>query len=58
MSLARVLDLSQAYKFIGMYVNDYTLDYGDSGREAIRQFLGRGKERGILPGAVELEFVE
>lgn len=58
MPLARGLDLSQADKFIGMYVNDYTLDYGDSGREAIRQFLGRGKEQGILPGAVELEFVE
>ena len=58
MPLARGLDLKQADKFIGMYVNDYTLDYGDAGREAIRQFLGRGKEQGILPGAVELEFVE
>jgi 1,4-dihydroxy-6-naphthoate synthase len=58
MPLARGLDLNQADKFIGMYVNDYTLDYGDTGREAIRQFLGYGKERGILPGVVELEFVE
>ena len=58
MPLARGLDLKQADKFIGMYVNDYTLDYGETGREAIRQFLGRGKEQGILPGAVELEFVE
>jgi 1,4-dihydroxy-6-naphthoate synthase len=58
MPLARGLDLKQADKFIGMYVNDYTLDYGDTGREAIRQFLGRGKEQGILPSAVELEFVE
>jgi len=58
MPLARGLDLNQADKFIGMYVNDYTLDYGDTGREAIRQFLGYGKERGILPGEVELEFVE
>jgi 1,4-dihydroxy-6-naphthoate synthase len=58
MPLARGLDLKQADKFIGMYVNDYTLDYGETGREAIRQFLGRGKERGILPSAVELEFVE
>jgi 5,8-dihydroxy-2-naphthoate synthase len=58
MPLARGLDLKQADKFIGMYVNDYTLDYGESGREAIRQFLGRGKEQGILPGAVELAFVE
>jgi len=58
MPLARGLDLKQADKFIGMYVNDYTLDYGETGREAIRQFLGRGKEQGILRGAVELEFVE
>jgi len=58
MPLARGLDLSQADKFIGMYVNDYTLDYGDTGRQAIRLFLDRGKERGILPSAVELEFVE
>jgi 1,4-dihydroxy-6-naphthoate synthase len=57
MPLARGLDLKQADKFIGMYVNDYTLDYGEIGRKAIRQFLGRGKERGILPAAVELEFV-
>jgi 1,4-dihydroxy-6-naphthoate synthase len=58
MPLARGLDLDQADKFIGMYVNDYTLDYGDTGREAIRRFLGHGKARGILPGEVELEFVE
>jgi 1,4-dihydroxy-6-naphthoate synthase len=58
MPLARGLDLKQADKFIGMYVNDYTLDYGETGREAIRQFLGRGKEQGVLPGGVELEFVE
>ena len=58
MPLARGLDLNQADKFIGMYVNDYTLDYGASGREAIRQFLGRGKEKGVLPAAVELEFLE
>jgi 1,4-dihydroxy-6-naphthoate synthase len=58
MPLARGLDLNQADKFIGMYVNDYTLDYGETGRKAIRQFLGRGKEQGILPSAVELEFVE
>ena len=58
MPLARGLDLNQADKFIGMYVNDFTLDYGETGREAIRQFLSRGKEQGILPNAVELEFVE
>jgi 1,4-dihydroxy-6-naphthoate synthase len=38
-------------------VNDYTLDYGDVGREAIRAFLGRGHQLGFLPAPVELEFV-
>ncbi len=58
MPLARGLDLNQADKFIGMYVNDFTLDYGEIGREAIRQFLVRGKEQGILPSEVGLEFVQ
>jgi 1,4-dihydroxy-6-naphthoate synthase len=58
MPLARGLDEALADKFIGMYVNDYTLDYGDSGRRAIREFLHRGHEGGFLPAPVELEFVE
>jgi len=57
MPLARGLDLEQADRFIGMYVNDYTLDYGESGREAIRQFLSRGVEIGVIPTATEVEFV-
>jgi 1,4-dihydroxy-6-naphthoate synthase len=47
-----------ADKFIGMYVNDYTLDYGDSGRAAIREFLGRAHKAGLIPAPVALEFVE
>ena len=58
MPLARGLDLAQADKFIGMYVNDYTLDYGDTGRQAIRKFLGQGAETGVIPTTIELEFVE
>jgi 1,4-dihydroxy-6-naphthoate synthase len=58
MPLARGLDEALADQFIGMYVNDYTLDYGDAGREAIRLFLKRGHELGFLPAPVELEFVE
>ncbi len=57
MPLARGMDTTLADQFIGMYVNDYTLDYGDSGREAIRQFLGRAHAAGLIPAPVELEFV-
>ena len=45
MQYARGLDRSKADTFVGMYVNDWTLDYGDRGREAVRQFLQRGVER-------------
>jgi 1,4-dihydroxy-6-naphthoate synthase len=58
MPLARGMDEALADKFIGMYVNDFTLDYGDLGRQAIREFLGRGHQLGFLPEPVELEFVE
>jgi 1,4-dihydroxy-6-naphthoate synthase len=57
MPLARGMDTALADKFIGMYVNDYTLDYGDSGRRAIREFLARGHALGLIPAPVELEFV-
>jgi len=58
MPLARDMDTPLADKFIGMYVNHYTLDYGDVGRRAIREFLGAASEAGIIPAPVELEFVE
>ena len=58
MPYARDMDAPLASQFIGMYVNDYTLDYGDSGRAAIRQFLGQSQERGYIDRKVELEFVE
>ena len=58
MPLARGLDTALADQFIGMYVNDVTLDYGDRGRAAIREFLARGHAIGMLPEPVELEFVE
>ncbi len=57
MPLARGMDTALADEFIGMYVNDYTLDYGDSGRRAIREFLGRAHAAGLIPAPVELEFV-
>jgi len=58
MPLARDMDTALADKFIGMYVNDYTLDYGETGRRAIREFLGAASESGLIPAPVELEFVE
>ncbi|MGB8170169.1 MAG: MqnA/MqnD/SBP family protein [Chthoniobacteraceae bacterium] len=58
MPLARGLDTQLADQFIGMYVNDITLDYGDVGRAAIREFLGRAHAAGLIPAPVELEFVE
>jgi len=58
MPLARDLDLAEADKFIGMYVNDFTLDYGKIGRQAIRQFLGEAHHRGLITEPIEIEFVE
>jgi 1,4-dihydroxy-6-naphthoate synthase len=57
MPLARGLDTQLADQFIGMYVNDVTLDYGERGRAAIREFLGRAHKAGLIPAPVELEFV-
>ncbi|MFO1478175.1 MAG: MqnA/MqnD/SBP family protein [Verrucomicrobiota bacterium] len=54
---ARDMGRDLADRFVGMYVNHWTLDYGDRGRESIRLFLGRGFERGLLPHRQELEFV-
>ena len=58
MQYARGLDRSKADTFVGMYVNDWTLDYGDRGREAIRLFLERGAQAGIVRRGVKVEFVE
>ena len=54
---ARDMGLDLADKFVGMYVNHWTLDYGERGRESIRRFLGQAFERGLLPHRQELEFV-
>ncbi len=58
MQYARGLDRSKADEFVGMYVNDWTLDYGEKGREAIRLFLKRGVESGIVRGPITVEFVD
>lgn len=53
----RGLDTRLADRFIGMYVNEWTLDYGPRGREAIRRLLAEGYARGLVPAAGELDFV-
>ncbi|MEI8235174.1 MAG: MqnA/MqnD/SBP family protein [Verrucomicrobiota bacterium] len=55
---ARDMDTTLADEFIGMYVNDYTLDYGDSGRCSIELFLQRAAAAGLIPAPVALEFVQ
>ena len=58
MQYARGLDRGKADTFVGMYVNAWTLDYGDIGREAVRLLLARGYEAGIIPHRVTVEFVD
>jgi len=54
---ARDMGRELADKFVGMYVNNWTLDYGERGRESIRRFLGAAFAAGLLPHRQELEFV-
>jgi 1,4-dihydroxy-6-naphthoate synthase len=54
---ARDMGRDLADQFVGMYVNHWTLDYGERGRESIRRFLNRGQAMGIIPQAPPLEFV-
>lgn len=58
MQFARDLDTTMANRFISMYVNGRTLDYGVDGREAIRKLLELGYERGIIPVAPKVDFVD
>ena len=55
---ARDMDAKLADKFVGMYVNHWTLDYGDRGRAAIRRLLEEGHKAGIIAGETAVEFVE
>ncbi|GGG89842.1 menaquinone biosynthesis family protein [Silvibacterium dinghuense] len=57
MQFARDLDENLANKFVGMYVNERTLSYGDDGREAIKKLLEMGHERGVIPHPVKVDFV-
>src|SRR4030095_10289711 len=55
---ARDMGRELADKFVGMYVNHWTVDYGEKGRESIRRFLGKAREHGLIVREPELEFVE
>src|SRR6266480_4473594 len=55
---ARDMDAQLAGKFIGMYVNEFTRDYGEIGRAAIRKFLGDARDKGYINASTEVEFVE
>ena len=57
MPYARDMDSELTSKFIGMYVNEFTRDYGEVGREAIRRFLGEARERGYVDRAISIDFV-
>lgn len=54
---SRGLDAAETDRFVGMYVNAFTVDYGPVGRRAVAELLRRGANAGILPGLPELEFV-
>ena len=58
MQFARDLDKQLANRFVGMYVNERTLDYGPDGKEAVRRLLTMGYKAGIIPIEPKIEFVD
>ena len=57
LAFGRGLDSGQADEFVGMYVNERTLDYGEDGKEAVQLLLDRGHEAGIIPHRVAVDFI-
>jgi 1,4-dihydroxy-6-naphthoate synthase len=55
---ARDMDKALADRFVGMYVNDWTLDYGERGRAAVRRLLEEGHRAGVIPNPIHVEFAE
>ena len=53
----RDLDQGLADKFVGMYVNDWTVDYGEKGRKAVQMLLTEGHKAGVIPHPIQVEFV-
>jgi 1,4-dihydroxy-6-naphthoate synthase len=58
MQYARGLETTTADTFVGMYVNDWTVDMGERGKESIRLFLGDAAKRGYIPQGISVDFVE
>ena len=58
MQFARDMQPELADRFVAMWVNDLTLDYGDRGREAVKKLLKEGHDKGIIPHQVQVEFVD
>jgi 1,4-dihydroxy-6-naphthoate synthase len=58
LQFGRGLDTPTADRFVALYVNEWTLDYGDRGRKAVQTLLDLGYEKGLLPQKVQAEFVE
>jgi 1,4-dihydroxy-6-naphthoate synthase len=58
MQFAREMDTELADKFVGMYVNKWTLGYGEKGKKAVRDLIERGTAAGLLPGPPTVEFLE
>ncbi len=56
MNYARDMETELADRFVGMYVNDYTLDYGEKGRAGVRELMERGYRSGVIPHHVDVEF--
>jgi len=57
MQFAREMDTELADKFVGMYVNNLTLSYGEKGKQAVRELIMRGTKAGLLPGPPDVEFL-
>jgi 1,4-dihydroxy-6-naphthoate synthase len=55
---ARDMDVSLADRFVGMYVNDWTLDYGERGRTAVRRLLDEAHQAGIIPEKARIDFID
>jgi len=58
MQFARDMDPALADRFVAMWVNDLTLDYGERGREAVRRLFDEGHQRGIIPHQVNVQFAD
>jgi len=58
MQFAREMDTELADKFVGMYVNNLTLSYGEKGKQAVKELIARGTKAGLLPGPPDVEFLK